>query len=162
MGDNVGGGLYMTTHNLHENDINLDNNLIQLDILMKDKIALTKAEILRGHDLEQEELKNTNNVNIQLIKGRLPELVEILNREMRCSYRKLYEIIMLEIKNRLLSIQKQRKICKNLKRDEFVRREDYMKRTFGENSQQQHDVREEILRLNDMMFRERANKFKEF
>jgi hypothetical protein len=30
-----GGGLYMTAHNLHENDINLDNNLIQLDFLMK-------------------------------------------------------------------------------------------------------------------------------
>jgi hypothetical protein len=51
---------------------------------------------------------------------------------------------------------------KNLIRDELVRREDYMKRTFGENSQQRHDIREEILRLNDMMLRERANKVKEF
>jgi hypothetical protein len=86
MGDNVGGGLYMTTHNLHENDINLDNNLIQLDILMKDKEALIKAEILWEHDMKMEELKNTNNLNIQPMKGRLPELVEILKHEMRCSY----------------------------------------------------------------------------
>jgi hypothetical protein len=37
-----------------------------------------------------------------------------------------------------------------------------MKRKFGEDSQQCTDVREEILRLDDVLLRERATKFKEF
>jgi hypothetical protein len=69
---------------------------------------------------------------------------------------------MLGLKNKFMGVQKRRKENKNLRRDIVVRLEEYMRRKFGDDSQQRHDIRVIVLRIDDLMLRERATKFKEF
>ncbi len=150
------------SHNLQETDRNLENNLIQFDILVREKEELVRMEAMGGREDELVDLRETNNINVQIVKRRFPSIEELMTRELRCSNRTLYEIIMLGIKTKLMGIQKRRREMVNLRRDRLITKEDYMKRKFGEESQQRWDVREDILRLDDMLLKEWANKFKEF
>jgi hypothetical protein len=68
----------------------------------------------------------------------------------------------MEIKNRLVALQKQRAVERKLKRDNIIDRIHYHERKFGENSVQANDEREKLLRLDDLNLKERATKFKEF
>jgi hypothetical protein len=150
------------SHNLQDMDRNLENNLIQYDILLKEKENLIRMESMGGREEELVVLQETNNMNMQTVKNRFPLVQELLRRELRCTKKTLYEIITLGVKSKLMGVQKRRREMVNLRRERLIQKEDYMKRKFGDESQQRMDVREEILRLDDVLLRERATKFKEF
>jgi hypothetical protein len=137
-------------HNLVDKDEGLNNNLVQLNILMREK---TDDIIRRKEKVE---------LNIQTTMERLPGLSTLLDNEIECSYKVLYETIMNDLKNRLGYVQDRIKIESKLMRDRLVQREEYMADTFGEESQQQLDVRAEILCLDDVNLKQRANKFRDF
>jgi hypothetical protein len=85
-----------------------------------------------------------------------------LDREIKCNYRVLYEVIGMEIKNRLLKIQKRIKEDKRGYRAWLVEKEEYMSRMFGEESLQRQEVKDEILRCDDAELKDRATRFKDF
>jgi hypothetical protein len=68
----------------------------------------------------------------------------------------------MEIKNRLLKIQKRIGDDKRGFRAWLVEKEDYMLRVFGENSSQRLEVKDEILRYDDAELKENATRFKDF
>jgi hypothetical protein len=68
----------------------------------------------------------------------------------------------MEVKNRLLKIQKRIKTDKRGYRLWLVEKEAYMSRMFGDDSLQRQEVRDEILRCDDADLKERAVRFKDF
>ncbi len=148
--------------NLTVRDVEIDENLMQLNILINEKEVLECRIANEGENTELRDRLDINGINIQLIKDRLTTLAVILNREFGCNYRILYEGVILGVKNVLMGIQKRRNRDKNALRERLLQREEYIKRVFGENSQQWFDAREAILRFDDVQLRERATKFREF
>ncbi len=138
------------------------NTLSQLRILIDGKETLAKRELLFGRTTEIIELQETNLENILVVKNRLPDMIELLNRGLTCDYRILYEVIMMGIKTNLVELQKRVNERETAKQENLLHREDYMARTFGENSQQRYEASEAILRFDDILLRNRATKFKEF
>ncbi len=56
------------SQNLQNVDRNLENNLIQYDILLKEKENLIRLEALGGREEELIMLKEINNINIRQLK----------------------------------------------------------------------------------------------
>jgi exonuclease III len=143
-------------------DDRLTEQLTQLDILLREKETVLRLYDRRGLREEMGDRIERINANIDVVKGRLPGIDELLDRNFTCNYRVLYEVIGMEVKNRLLKIQRRIKMDKRGYRLWLVQKEEYMARTFGEDSLQRHEVRDEILRCDDAELKERAVKFKDF
>jgi hypothetical protein len=143
-------------------DRGISDNLAQLNILLKEKENIVRLITVHGNDNVYIHRTMTVEANIEVIKGRLPTIRELLGREFVCNYRMLYEGIIMGIKNSLMNIQIS--IDKNNKRmrEQLLFREEYVKGIFGENSQQWYDAREAILRHDDANLKDRATKFREF
>lgn len=129
-------------------------------MIEKEQLRSMEMDIGLTNDIVRQ--KETNEQNILTIVGRLPELYNLLDNEMQCNYRVLYETIKNDLKNRLGRAQDRIKVEENLKRDRLVQREEYMAKTFGEESQQRLDIRAEILRMDDVKLKQRATKFRDF
>jgi hypothetical protein len=69
---------------------------------------------------------------------------------------------MMGVKNVLQGIQKQKGMDDKVFRDYLIRREEYTKNVFGENSQQWYDSKDAILRFDDVQLKARAVKFRKF
>jgi exonuclease III len=143
-------------------DDRLTGQLTQLDILLREKETVLRLYERRGLREEMGDRIERINANIDVVKGRLLDIVELLDRDITCNYRALYEVIGMEVKNRLLKIQKRIKMDKRGYRLWLVEKEEYMARTFGDVSLQRQEVRDEILRCDDAELKERAVRFKDF
>ncbi len=104
----------------------------------------------------------TNILNINVVKGRMPEMSELISRQFNCNYRTLYEGLIMGVKNVLVEIQSRMKRDDKFLRGQLLKREEYTKTVFGEQSQQWYDAKEAILRFDDVQLKERAVKFREF
>ncbi len=147
---------------LVERDENLDRNVAQLDILIRNAELLKILLLLeRGDKVELEERLRTTMENASVIIDRLRGL-NMLEREYQCNFRALYEVSMMGIKNKLMEVQARVKRDKNRAREFLVNRIDYMAGKFGSCSVQAEDCRRELLRFDDMDLKNRAGKFRDF
>jgi exonuclease III len=155
--------LYDTYANhLSERDGELDRNLTQLDILIRNAELIKIILLLeRGDTREMEERLGTTMENILVVTDRLRGL-NMLEREYQCDYRTLYEVAMMGIKNKLMEVQARMKRDKNRARENLVRRVDYFSGKFGALSVQAEDCRRELLRFDDLDLKNRAGKFRDF
>ncbi len=149
-------------NNLAVRDGDTSGNLAQLNILLRDKEQLLGLASINGNDIEFIRRMHTVDLNIGVIKERLPTLRELVGRVFSCNYRILYEGIIMGVKNAILDIQSKMDKMKKQVREQLLSREVYVKQVFGENSQQWFDAREAILRHDDANLKDRANKFRDF
>jgi exonuclease III len=148
-------------NNLVVRDRAARDNVTQLYILMNEKKA-SQEEQLVNDSIDVQMRIEINAINMNVIKGRMPDFSELINRQFNCNYRILYEGLIMGVKNVLLEIQKRMKSDDKLLRERLLRREEYTKNVFGERSQQWHDAKVAILRFDDVQLKERAVKFREF
>jgi hypothetical protein len=155
--------IYDTIANHLENrDNDLDRWLTQLDILIRNVELLT---VLRDSGWEDEESRNRYMecfTNIDVIVTRIRSRNFIEQNFGEYSYRQLYEVVTIGIKNKLMEIQGRIKKGKTRVRDLILGRCDYMKQQFGDGSLQHEDAKAELFRYNDRDLKERAGKFKDF
>jgi hypothetical protein len=86
----------------------------------------------------------------------------LLDREFTCSYRSLYEVVLISLKNKLMEVQGRIKANKSKYRDDLIKRCEYMADKFGDHSLQAEDCRAELLRYDDVNLKMRAGKYREF
>jgi exonuclease III len=151
----------VSTH-LVDRDIEINRIIGRLDTSIRER-ELLDIVILRTGVTEF-----TNNRIIDVERSlkncldELPNIITLLERDISCSYRVLYEIAVINLKNRLMARQAAKSKESDLLRSDLVARCDYMKEKFGENSVQFHDERGKLLRFDDQKLKERATKFREF
>jgi hypothetical protein len=68
----------------------------------------------------------------------------------------------MNLKNRLVSLQKKRITERNEERDAILDRIRYMENKFGENSAQAIDEKDKLLRFDDTKLKEKATSFRDF
>jgi hypothetical protein len=147
---------------LERNDVGLVNDVVQLDLLVREAelLNLLTVRAIPIHDME--ERRNTNVANIMTVMNRLPEMTALMNINFSCGYGTLYEVVTCNLKNRLVSLQTTRARACKARRNDIINRIEYMSATFGDNSIQATDEREKLLRFDDVDLKNRAEKFKEF
>jgi exonuclease III len=143
-------------------DPTLNNNVKQLDILIREKELLRQTMRIRGGNVILMDRIGTVDQNIETIINRLPVMHVMMERDFLCNHRKLYEVMLMNLKNRLVALQKKRLIEGNEERNLILDRILYMESKFGENSQQAGDERDRLLRFDDIKLKERATAFREF
>jgi hypothetical protein len=155
--------IYDTINNhLVEQNEDIRGNIVQLDILIRE-IEMIKLMIGRvgcNEDLEQRRRIAEDNIAVEL--NRFPAIEVLMEDVFSCSYKQLYEMIMVGIKNTLVAIQTRRTKEQTVTRDYLINRIKYMERQFGETSEQAEHIREKLLRHDDMLLKEKATKFREF
>ncbi len=151
----------LDTH-LTMNDMVLRNSVTQLDMLIREKVLMETITRNGGANGITRERMDTNNANIRVVRERLPHIDELMTREYTCDYRQLYEVVMMNLKNRLVSLQKQRVIESKETRETIILRIRYMESKFGAESMQAADERDKLLRFDDINLKERATKFRDF
>jgi exonuclease III len=159
--------VYLTVYenvinNLTDIDVGIRDNLVQMNILISEKEILCRQSQVDGMNIELSQRLETKQMNIGVIKNRLPAINELLGRVFTCNYRILYEGIIMGVKNVLMEIQRRRRSDDNVVRERLLVREGRMRTVFGENSQQWFDAKEALLRFDDVKLKERATKFREF
>jgi predicted transcriptional regulator len=143
-------------------DRNLSDIVVQLDLLTREKELLVtlKNRGIGQRDIEQR--LETNNVNLITTVNRLPDINVLLDRELTCTYGTLYEVIAINLKNKLVAIQTAREKIEQVCRVDQLNRIQYCETMFGFDSIQAEDEREKLLRMDDLDLKSRANKFREF
>jgi hypothetical protein len=151
----------IATH-LLERDQNLNDSIVQLDLLIREKELLEtlKKKGIGQLDIEQRILTNNENVNTTV--NRLPGISVQIDRELTCSYGSLYEVVVINLKNKLMAIQTARDRIEHIFRTDQLNRIQYYENTFGIDSIQAEDEREKLLRMDDIDLKNRAVKFREF
>jgi hypothetical protein len=94
--------------------------------------------------------------NIETVNNRFPGVADLLERDFSCNFRKLYEVTLTNLKNRLVSLQKKRFLETKEERNAILDRIRYMETKFGENSSQASDEKDKLLRFDDIKLKERA------
>jgi hypothetical protein len=140
----------------------LNNNVKQLDILIREKELLRQTMRIRGGNVILMDRIGTVDQNIETIINRLPVMHVMMERDFLCNHRKLYEVVLMNLKNRLVALKKKRLVEGNEERNLILGRILYMESKFGENSQQAGDERDRLLRFDDIKLKERATAFREF
>jgi hypothetical protein len=155
--------IYDTINNhLAEQNEAIRANIVQLDILIRE-IEIIKLMIGRlGFNEDLEQRRRIAEDNIAIVLNRFPATEVLMEDVFSCSYKQLYEMIMIGIKNTLVTIQTRRTKEQTATRDYLINRIRYMERQFGETSEQAEDIREKLLRHDDMLLKEKATKFREF
>jgi hypothetical protein len=143
-------------------DENIRENLVQMNILIREKEILGRQARVDGGNIETRQNLETNQINMGVIKDRLPNINELMGRAFTCNYRTLYEGIIMGVKNVLMETQRRRRSDDNVVREKLLINEGRMRSVFGVNSQQWFDAKEAILRFDDVKLKERATKFREF
>jgi hypothetical protein len=155
--------IYDTINNhLVEQNEAIRANIVQLDILIREieMIKLVQGRVGSNDDLERR--RRIAEDNIAIVLNRFPAMEVLLEEAFSCSYKQLYEMIMIGIKNSLVAIQTRRTKEQSATRDYLINRIKYMEQQFGETSEQAEDIREKLLRHDDMLLKEKATKFREF
>jgi exonuclease III len=93
-------------NNLVTEDRVASGHVTQMNILVQEKRLLLREQMLNDNIRVRERLEN-NILNMNVVKGRLPLLSDIVSRDFSCDYRVLYEGMIMGVKNVLLGIQKQ-------------------------------------------------------
>jgi hypothetical protein len=140
----------------------LTNNVSQLDILIREKELINHVLKLRGDNIVLNERLNTVDRNIVTVMDRLPTFVDLMERDFTCDFRKLYEVTVMNLKNRLVALQNKRILERNEERDGILNRIQYMEHKFGANSVQTNDEKEKLLRFDDAKLKEKAIIFRDF
>jgi hypothetical protein len=136
-------------------------HVTQMNILVQERMSLLREQLVNDNIRVRERLEN-NTLNMNVVKGRLPLLTDLVSREFNFDYRVLYEGMIMGVKNVLMGIQKQKSRDDKMFREQLLRREEYTKSVFGENSQQWFDSKDAILRFDDVQLKAWAVKFREF
>jgi hypothetical protein len=76
-----------------DRDRALDNNLVQLDLLIREKELVDIMISRNGLTIELNERLNNVTENINTVLIRLPGIEELVGRDFGCDYRQLYEVI---------------------------------------------------------------------
>jgi hypothetical protein len=118
-------------NHLVDRDGILNNNLIQLDLLIREKELVDIMISRNGLTVELNDRLTNVMENLNTVINRLPRIEELMNREFGCDYRQLYEVIVNGIKNVLVAVQNRRSIAEHEARDFLVERIRYMEQKFG-------------------------------
>jgi hypothetical protein len=94
--------------------------------------------------------------NIETVNNRFPGVADLLERDFSCNFRKLYEVTLTNLKNRLVSLQKKRFMETKEERNAILDRIRYMETKFGENSSQASDEKDKLLKFDYIKLKERA------
>jgi hypothetical protein len=143
-------------------DVELNNMMYQIDRLIREKELLWLLIRSKGEDEIIRERLNTADANLSVMINRIPKIENLLEREFSCNFRQLYEVCTMNLKNRLVALQKQRINELNINRDNLLERIRYLESKFGANSVQALDEKDKLLRMDDQKLKDRATKFKEF
>ncbi len=65
---------------------------------------------------------DTVDRNIEIVVNRLPSMANLMARDFTCDFRKLYEVTIMNLKNRLVSLQKKHITERNEERDAILDR----------------------------------------
>jgi phage baseplate assembly protein W len=149
-------------NHLATRDGELHNNLVQLDLLIREKELVDIMISKNGLTIELNERLDNVMININTVLGRLPSTEDLMEREFGCDYRRLYEVIMNGLKNVMVAIQTRRAVAENETRVYLVNRIRYMEEKFGEGSEQAEEQREKLFIFDDTGLKERANRFRDF
>jgi hypothetical protein len=140
----------------------LTNSVSQLDILIREKELINHVLRIRGDSIVLTERLNTVDRNIETVTNRLLTTADLMERDFTCDFCKLYEVTVMNLKNRLVALQKKRILERNEERDGILNRIQYMEHKFGANSVQTNDEKEKLLRFDDAKLKEKAIMFRDF
>ncbi len=76
----------------------ITNNVTQLDILIREAELVKILMSREGSTEELERRRATVENNIGVVMGRFPDMANLMDEELSCSYRQLYEMIMMGLK----------------------------------------------------------------
>jgi hypothetical protein len=149
-------------NHLVDRDEHLTATLVQYDLLIREWELANAVKLRIGASIEIEDRIRTIEQNLLTTDRRLPNVDILIERNLSCNYRKLYEVITMNIKNSLMSIQNRRKNEDRTAREFLIERIVYMENTFGVDSYQAFEQSESLLRYDDVKLKERATKFRDF
>jgi hypothetical protein len=108
-------------------DGDLNNKLVQLDLLIREKELVDIMISKNGLTIELKE-RMDNVINIDTVVSRLPNgRSSTVERELSCDHRQLYEVIVNKLKNAIVSIKKRRAIGENETGEYLISRVHYIK-----------------------------------
>ncbi len=143
-------------------DINLNRLVGNLDTCIRERELLEIVRIRTGeNEFLLERINNADRAMANML-DELPDIGELLNREISCSFKSLYEIAIMNLKNKLVARQTARIKENDIIRNDIIARGVYIKNKFGESSTQYEDEREKLTRFDDLRLKEGAVKFREF
>ena len=93
----------------------------------------------------------------ELLEG-LPGIIELMEMDFTCDYRKLYEVLIMGIKNRLLGIQVNNKNRESREKRLLHAMKNMYEELEGKNSEGWKRCNDDILELNDRDLKRRAGK----
>ena len=99
---------------------------------------------------------------IEELLGGLPGIVDLMEMDFTCDYRKLYEVLIMGIKNRLLGIQVNNKNRESREKRQLQEMKNMYDELEGKNSEGWKRCNDDIRELNDRDLKRRAGKYREF
>jgi hypothetical protein len=151
----------INNHLVNRDEI-LIGHLNQLNILIKERETINTLIERVGLTDDLKERGSTADINIGVVLRRLPRMEDLMARELGCDHRRLYEMIMMGLKDTLMGLQKRKKVRDSEKREWLLSKVRDLEYMFGENSDQAESAREAVLRYDDIKLKERASKFSDF
>jgi hypothetical protein len=143
-------------------DINLNRLIGTLDTNIRERELLDIVKIRTGeNDFLLDRINNADRAIANML-DELPDIGDLLNRGISCTFQSLYEISIMNLKNRLVARQTARIKENDIIRNDIIARGVYMKNKFGESSIQYEDECEKLTRFDDLRLKEGAVKFREF
>ena len=109
-----------------------------------------------AHKIEEKELE------IEELLGELPGIAELMEMDFTCDFRKLYEVLIMGIKNRLLGIQVNNKNRESREKRLLQEMKTMYEEMEGKNSEGWKRCNDDILELNDRDLKRRAGRYREF
>jgi hypothetical protein len=151
----------ISTH-LEVGDIELDRFIGRLDTNIREIELLGIVVIRTGENEFTNNRIEVANTALNNVINELPDINLLLERSITCSYRSLYEVAVINLKNRLIARQTAKlKECELLRSD-IISCCEYMRDKFGDSSVQYLDEHDKLMRFDDLGLKERAVKFREF
>jgi exonuclease III len=143
-------------------DVNRSRLVGNLDTCIRERELLEIVKIKTGENDFLLDRINTADRAMGNLLNELPDINELLNREISCSFKSLYEIAIINLKNKLVARQTARIKENDIIRNDIIARGVYIKNKFGEYSTQYNDECEKLTRFDDLRLKEGAVKFREF
>ncbi len=104
-----------------DRDEQLTATLVQYDLLIREWELANAVKLRTEVSIELEDRLRTIEQNLLTTDRRLPNIDFLIERNLTCNYRKLYEVITMNIKNSLMAIQNRRKNEDRTAREKFDR-----------------------------------------
>ena len=122
----------MLSEHLQDRDERVVRDIAQLDILIRGMELNRILLRVRGWDREIIDRITDGEANARLIIRRLGDH-NLLLRRFSCDYRRLYEVCMVQLKNKLMEVQGRIKLDKSRAREYLLSKCDEARDNFGEN-----------------------------